>query len=72
MLFAIPPTIIILSNFGIKFLIMLILEEILDPPIIQVIGFLILDVTFLKHQSLNSSVNQQYDGKNFVILHTDA
>ena len=37
-----------LSNFGIKFLIIEILVEILDPPIIQVIGFLISEVTFFK------------------------
>ena len=42
-----------LSNFGIKFLIILILVDILEPPIIHVIGFLISDVIFLKHQFLN-------------------
>ena len=35
-----------LSNFGIKFLIILILVEILDPPIMQVTGLIILDVIF--------------------------
>jgi hypothetical protein len=45
-LLAIPPTIIMLSNLGIKFLIIPILVEIFDPPIIQVIGFLISVVTF--------------------------
>ena len=37
-----------LSNFEIKFFIILILVEILDPPIIQVIGFLISEVTLFK------------------------
>ena len=37
-----------LLNLGIKFLIIPIFVEILDPPIIQVIGFLISDVTFFK------------------------
>ena len=36
-----------LSNFGIKFLIIPIFVDIFDPPIIQVIGFLISVVTFL-------------------------
>ena len=35
-----------LSNFEIKFLIILILVEILDPPIMQVTGLVILDVIF--------------------------
>ena len=52
-LLAIPPTIIILSNLGIRFFIILIFVEILDPPIIQVIGFLISVVIFLKPQLLN-------------------
>ena len=37
-----------LLNLGIKFLIMSIFVEIFDPPIIQVIGFLISIVTFLE------------------------
>ena len=40
-LFAIAPTIIILSNLVIKFFITFIFVDILDPPIIQVIGLLI-------------------------------
>ena len=47
-LLAIPPTITILSNFGIKFLITFILVDILDPPIIQVTGFLISEVILFK------------------------
>ena len=42
-----------LSNFEIKFFIILILVEILDPPIMQVTGLVILDVIFLMHLSLN-------------------
>ena len=45
-LLAIPPTIIRLSNLGIKFLINPIFVEIFEPPIIQVIGFLISDSNF--------------------------
>ena len=37
-----------LSNFGIKFLIILILVDILEPPIMQVTGFLISDVILVK------------------------
>ena len=58
-LFAIPPTIIMLSNFGIKFFIIPIFVEIFEPPIIQVIGFLISVVTFLMHQFLFLIVSQQ-------------
>ena len=36
-----------LLNFGIKFLIILIFEEIFDPPIIHVTGFFISDVILL-------------------------
>ena len=39
---------IILSNLGIKFLIILILVEILEPPIMQDIGFIISDVILLR------------------------
>ena len=45
---AIPPTIIMLSNFFIKFEIMFIFVEILDPPKIQVTGFLISEVIFFR------------------------
>ena len=61
-----------LLNFGIKFLITFIFEEILDPPIIQVIGFLISIVTFFKAFTSVSNCNPAYDGRNFVILHTEA
>ena len=37
-----------LANLGIKFLIILILVETFEPPIIQVIGFLISEVIFFK------------------------
>ena len=50
-LLAMPPTIIILSNFGNKFLIILILVEIFEPPIIQVMGFLISQSIFEKKQN---------------------
>ncbi len=45
-LLAIPPTIIILSNLDIKFLIIFILVETFEPPIIQVIGFSISEGNF--------------------------
>ena len=48
MLLAIAPTITILSNLGIRFFIMSIFVDIFDPPIIQVIGFLISVVIFLR------------------------
>ena len=51
----IPPTIIILSNLGIKFLIILILVETFEPPIMQVIGFLISEVIFFKALTSKSS-----------------
>ena len=37
-----------LLNFGIKFFIILIFEDILDPPIIHVTGFLILVVILFR------------------------
>ena len=37
-----------LSNFGIRFFIIPILVEIFEPPIIQVTGFFISEVTFFK------------------------
>ena len=43
---AIPPTIIMLLKILIKFEIILILVEILDPPIMHVTGFLISEVIF--------------------------
>jgi hypothetical protein len=58
---------IILSNFGIKFLIILILVEIFEPPIIQVIGFLISEVIFFKASTSKLSCSPEKEGKNFVI-----
>ena len=54
-LLAIPPTTIMLSNLVIRFLKTLILVEILDPPIIQVIGLIISDVIFLRASNSRSS-----------------
>ena len=65
-LLAIPPTIIILSNLGIKFLIILILVETFEPPIMQVIGFLISEVIFFKALTSVSNCNPEYEGKKFV------
>ena len=48
-----------LLNLGIKFLIISIFVEIFDPPIIQVIGFLISIVTFFKHLPQSQIVIQQ-------------
>ena len=61
-----------LSNFGIRFFITLILVEIFDPPIIHVIGLLISEVTFLKAVTSVFINLPQYEGRNFVILSTDA
>jgi len=61
-----------LSNFGIKFSIMPIFVDILDPPIIHVIGFSISDVTFFKALISEFNCIPEYDGKNFVILATEA
>ena len=72
MLFAIPPTIIILSNLGIKFFIILILVEILEPPIMQVIGLLISDVIFVKALTYSSNCKPEYDGKKLEISWIDA
>ena len=58
-----------LSNLGIKFLIILILVETFEPPIIQVIGFLISEVIFFKASTSKSSCNPEYEGKKFVILY---
>ena len=72
MLLAIPPTMIILSNLDIKFFIIPIFVEIFDPPIIQVIGFLISVVTFFKALISVSNCNPAKDGRNLVILVTEA
>jgi hypothetical protein len=48
-----------LSNLGIKFLIILILVETFEPPIIQVIGFLISEVIFFKAPTSKSSCNPE-------------
>ena len=61
-----------LLNFGIKFLIISILVEIFEPPIIQVIGFLISVVTFFSALISVSNCKPANDGRNSVILHTDA
>ena len=61
-----------LLNLGIKFLIISIFVEIFDPPIIQVIGFLISIVTFFKAFTSVSNCNPANDGRNSVILHTEA
>ena len=61
-----------LLNLGIKFLIISIFVEIFDPPIIQVIGLLISIVTFLRAFTSVSNCNPANDGRNSVILHTEA
>ena len=71
-LLAIAPTIIMLSNFGIKFFITEILVDILDPPIIQVIGFLISEVTFFKAFISISNCKPTKEGRNLVISHKEA
>ena len=72
MLLAIPPTIIILSNLGIRFLIILILVDILEPPIIQVIGFLISDVILFKASISRFNWRPAYEGINLVISKIEA
>ena len=67
MLFAIPPTKIILSNLFIKFLITVIFVEILDPPIIQDIGLLIFEVILINEFTSASNCIPEYEGINFVI-----
>ena len=69
---AIPPTIIILLNFEIKFFIILILEEILEPPIIQVIGFLISEVILVNASISKSNWRPEYEVINFVISKIEA
>ena len=61
-----------LSNLGIKFLIISIFVEIFDPPIMQVIGFLISVVTFFRALNSVSNCKPANDGRNSVILLTDA
>ena len=61
-----------LSNFGIKFLIIPIFVEIFEPPIIQVIGFLISVVTLFNAFISVSNCKPANEGRNSVILHTDA
>jgi hypothetical protein len=63
---------IILSNLGIKFFIIPIFVEIFEPPIIQVIGFFISVVTFFNALISFSNCNPAKDGKNSVILQTEA
>ena len=60
-----------LLNFGIKFFIISILVEIFEPPIIQVIGFLISVVTFFSAFISVSNCKPANDGRNSVILLTD-
>jgi len=61
-----------LSNLGIKLLIIPILVEIFEPPIIQVIGFLISVVIFFKALISVSNCKPAKDGRNSVILLTEA
>ena len=68
-LLAIPPTIIMLLNFGIKFLITPIFVEIFEPPIIQAIGFLISVVIFFSAFISVSNCNPAKDGKKRAWLY---
>ena len=61
-----------LSNFGIKFLIIPIFVEIFEPPIMHEIGFLISVVTFLSAFIYVSNCKPENDGRNSVILLIDA
>ena len=71
-LFAIPPTKTKLFNLFVRFLINPIFVDILDPPIMQVIGLSISDVIFFNALISDCSCNPANDGKNFVILETEA
>ena len=51
-----PPIIIMLSNFGIKFLITFILEEIFEPPIMHVTGLFISDVTLFNFKKEGKAI----------------
>ena len=61
-----------LLNFGIKFFIIFILEDILDPPIIHVIGFFIFDVILLRAFTSALIWIPLYDGIYFVIFDIEA
>ena len=61
-----------LSNFGIKFLIILILVDIFEPPTIHVIGFLISDVTLFNAFISEVNCNPGYEGINFAISEIEA
>ena len=61
-----------LLKLGIKFLIIPILVEILDPPIIQVIGLVISDSILLSALTSKSSCNPEKEGKNIGILLIEA
>ena len=61
-----------LSNFVIKFFIILIFVETLEPPIIHVIGFLISEVILINAFNSKSSCKPEYEGKNFEISSIEA
>ena len=61
-----------LSNLGIKFLIIPIFVEIFEPPIIKVICFLISVVIFFYAFISVSNCRPANDGKNSVILQIEA
>ena len=56
-----------LSKFLIKFEIILIFVEILEPPIMHVIGFVISEVIFFKAFISSINCKPQYDGIYLVI-----
>ena len=57
---------------GIRFLMISIFVEILDPPIIQVIGFVISDVILVRALISKSSCNPENEGRNLEISTIDA
>ena len=63
---------IILSNLGIKFLIISILVEILDPPIIQDIGLVISEVILVRASISKSICNPENEGRNLEISTIEA
>ena len=63
---------IILSNLGIKFLIISILVEILDPPIIQDIGLVISEVILVRASISKSMCYPENEGRNLEISTIEA
>ena len=64
---AIPPPIIMLSNFDTKFFRTEILVDTLEPPIIASDGFDGFSKVLFKAEISSHNIGPKYDGKKFVI-----